>query len=382
MRVARLGTVLAVAGATVAVYNRCTVGQLCSGRTTSEPVTVCVPARNEAQRLPELIGDLRAQTGVAALRVLILDDNSTDDTYAAAVAAIDGDTRFALHRSEADPAPGWTGKSAACSTLADLAESSQGADAGTIVFLDADVRLEPGALAAAVDESKRSGVALLTAWPRQDALTPTERLIQPLLCWSWASTLPIVPSQRSLRPSMAVACGQFLVFDAASYRAVGGHSAVAASVTEDLDLARVIRRAGMRTSVVGAGSLARCRMYRTSADLEQGYERWLWTAYGSVAGTAAVGVYAVLAYLIPPLAAVVGSERRWGLIGYAAAVAGRVAARSTESGGSTTTTLPDALLHPVSVLLFLRLTWRSHRSRRRGTLAWKGRALNVGDSET
>src|SRR5690606_20687549 len=105
------------------------------------------------------------------------------------------------------------------------------------------------------------------------AHSPAERLVQPLLCWSWATTLPVVLAERGTRPSMAVACGQFLAFDAADYRAIGGHAAVAGSVTEDLDIARALRRHGMRTAVVAAGSMARTRMYRDEAELEAGYTR-------------------------------------------------------------------------------------------------------------
>ncbi|WP_147124072.1 glycosyltransferase family 2 protein, partial [Nocardia neocaledoniensis] len=105
------GTGLAALGASTALYNLATLRTLprrVSG--VIEPVTVCVPARNEADRLPALIADLRAQTGVPRLRVLILDDASTDGTYEAAIAAIAGDDRFSVLRSAAHPAPGWTGK--------------------------------------------------------------------------------------------------------------------------------------------------------------------------------------------------------------------------------------------------------------------------------
>ena len=84
--------------------------------------------------------------------------------------------------------------------------------------------------------------------------------MQPLLCWSWASTLPIPLTDRGLRPSTAVSCGQFLVFDAAAYRAAGGHIAVATRVTEDLEVARALRRAGHRTAVVAAGRIANTRI--------------------------------------------------------------------------------------------------------------------------
>ncbi|MBF6227696.1 glycosyltransferase [Nocardia abscessus] len=368
-------TALAVLGAGIALYNRITLPRLADRPTTViEPVTVCVPARNEADRLPDLIADLRAQVGVPRLTVRILDDASTDDTGAAARAAIGDDSRFTLLRTESGPLPGWTGKAAACVRLAEEATEP------VLIFVDADVRLAPAAIAAAVGALRRRGAALVSPWPLQVAGSVAEAVVQPLLCWSWASTLPVAVSDRSLRPSTAVACGQFLVFDNAVYRAAGGHAAVAGSVTEDLDIARTLRRAGHSTVLVAAGPLAGTRMYRGAADLDAGYTRWLWSAYdGTIAGGAAVGLVAAFAYWVPPVAAVLGRGAvRWtGTIGWLAAVGGRLLARSTEIGGPLRA--PDVLAaaaHPVSVAAYLLLWARSHRARRRGTARWKGRSLD------
>ncbi|MEV0250582.1 glycosyltransferase family 2 protein [Nocardia sp. NPDC050712] len=374
--VVRAGTAVAVAGCAVALYNRVTMPRLAASAAVVEPVTVCVPARDEAGRLPALLADLRVQTGVPDLRVLILDDASTDGTAAAAAAVIAGDDRFLVIRSEDEPDPGWTGKAAACQRLGELA------DTAALVFLDADVRLGPGAIAAAVHELRRREVALVAPWPAQVAGSAAEALVQPLLCWSWAAALPITAGNRSRRPSTAVACGQFLVFDTAAYRAIGGHRAVAASPTEDLDIARALRRSGRHTAVVAAGRLASTRMYSGAAELDAGYTRWLWSAYGgSRVAAAAVGAVAALAYWIPPLAAATGrgSVRRAGLLGYSAAVAGRLLTRTTETAAAPTRTdIVAALSHPAAVAAYAALTVRSHRAHRRGTLRWKQRALRAG----
>ncbi|TQF73725.1 glycosyltransferase [Rhodococcus spelaei] len=371
----RSGAVLSGSGVAIAALNARTLPRLDRrAAATTEPVTVCIPARNEAAAAPALIADLRAQRGVADLRVLILDDDSTDGTGAAVHDAIDGDARFAVHRRDGDPPPGWVGKPAACARLAELSTARD----GVLVFLDADVRLAPEALAASVVELRRSGADLLCPWPFQVAVSAAERVLQPLLCWSWFATAPVPVANRSARPSMAIACGQFLVFDAAGYRAVGGHRAVAGSVVEDLDLARALRRSGGRTVVVAAGDLAHCRMYDGALQARAGHGRWLWTAFGSPAGASAVLAAALAAYLVPPLAAVFGRGRvrRWGLAGYGCAVTSRLLARRTESGGRLTARDGvDALAHPLSVVALTALTADSHLRHRRGGHTWKGRRL-------
>ncbi|MEU4316760.1 glycosyltransferase [Nocardia sp. NPDC024068] len=384
VRAVQVGSALAVAGAVLSAWNRCTVPRL--SRTPpalTEAVTVCVPARDEARRLPALIGDLRAQTGIPLLRVLVLDDDSSDGTAEAARRAIDGDPRCAVLTTTGAPPPGWTGKAAACRVLAEHAFGTgpdTGRAPGVLVFLDADVRLAPAALAAAVTQLRARRLTLLTAWPRQRAHTLAELLVQPLLCWSWAATLPVALADRGTRPSTVVACGQFLVFDTSGYRAIGGHIPVAAAVTEDLALARALRRAGHRTAVAAAGELAATRMYCGAAELAGGYRRWLWSAYsGTVSGGLAVAGAAAWAYWLPPLAAVLGRGRirRYGILGYVAAVSGRLLARDLETGRPPAATdLLSAAAHPLSVGAYLTLWGWSQLDRYRNALTWKGRPLS------
>ena len=88
---------------------------------------------------------------------------------------------------------------------------------------------------------------------------------------------------------------------------------------------------------------------------------------------AALAAAAVLTavYVVPPVAALGGS--RAGLAGYLAGVAGRVV--SAASSGSRG--WPDALAHPLSVLVLDVLVLRSVQGRRRGTLRWRGRTVTA-----
>lgn len=106
-------------------------------------------------------------------------------------------------------------------------------------------------------------------------------------------------------------------------------------------------------------------MARTPA----GYEKSLWSATGGPAAATALSAGLAWLFLLPPLAALVGS--RAGLVGYLAGVAGRVVA-ARHTGGRV---WPDSLAHPVSVGVLLVLVARSWRARRTGRLVWKGRVL-------
>jgi hypothetical protein len=366
----RVGTVLACCGTAHAVVNarllrrpKDPTGALLA-RSCAVGVSVLVPARDEAAHIVAFLAAVRQQDCAAIAEVLVLDDESRDDTARLAREVAHGDAHVRVLDGARLPA-GWLGKPHACAQLAAAADPRT----SVLVFVDADVRLAPSAVAAAVELLESSGLDLISPHPRQLAGSVAERLVQPLLQWSWLTTLPLRVAERSARPSLAAANGQFLVVRRDAYERAGGHAAVRDEVLDDLALLRAVKRAGGHGVVVDGSALASCRMYTGWGELRDGYGKSLWSAFGSPAGAAGVVGVLALAYVVPGVAALRGS--RVGALGYLAAVAGRVvAARAT--GGRW---WPDALAHPVSILAFGWLTGHSVAVRRRRTLSWKGRYL-------
>ncbi len=372
------GTVIACLSAAVSATNALTLPTVRRDITasTTEAVVVCIPARDEEENLPDLLRDLRAQSSCPNMRVIVVDDGSSDATAAVARQAVASDPRFSIVEQQCEPPPGWTGKAAACVTLADLAFDEH---VDLIAFVDADVRLEPDAIAAAAVALRSHDAALLCPWPIHTTGSLAESLVQPLLSFSWMSTLLVRAANSSYRPSTVVSCGQFMMFDAVAYRSIGGHAAVSGSPTEDLDIARVLRRHRNKTVLVSAAGSAECRMYSGWTEVRSGYTRWLWSAFGGPAGSRAVLGIVTLAYLLPPVATLFGSgaTRRWGLLGTLAAVLARLAAQRAEVGRRQPVlhSVCLAVAQPVSAAIYAGLTIDSLRRRRRGQLSWKNRAL-------
>ncbi len=362
-RLVRVGTAGAMLATAHAAYNLTQLRKApINPAPVRERVSVLLPVRNEAPRVSACLGALVAQRGVDDLEILVLDDGSTDGTPDLARQAAGDDPRVRIWTGDLLP-QGWLGKPYACHQLAAAASGR------VLVFVDADVQLEPDAVAATVTLLRGAELDLVCPYPRQLADGVGPRLVQPLLQWSWLTFLPLGLAERSPRPSLAAANGQLLAIDARAYARCGGHAAVRGQVVEDVALLRVLKRSGGRGVVADGTSIASCRMYDDWPGVQDGYTKSLWAAFGSPGGAAGVVALLSLCYLAPPIAMLRGS--RVGMAGYAAAVVGRALVAARVGGRAW----PDSLAHPASVAAFGWLTALSWWRRENHRLTWKGRPL-------
>jgi hypothetical protein len=337
----------------------------------TDTVTLCIPARNEAANIAACLDAVLANRHVDDLRVLVLDDGSTDQTrsHALAAAAVDARVRL-IDGGDAELPNGWLGKTWACQRLFAQVETS------VVIFVDADVRLHPQALVLGVTMLREHRLSLVSPYPQQVVGSWPERFTQPLLQWLWMTFLPLRLAEAIKPVSMAAANGQFMVLDTEALRGIGGFETVAGEVLDDVALARSLKRSGFRAIVAEGSTLATCRMYQGWAELRDGYTKNLWSATGSLFGAAAMVTLLFVLYLLPVIGFVVGLVQGSGLLillsvgGYLAGVLGRgVSARST--GGSVI----DAVFHPASIAILIWLIVRSWKQHLRGSISWKGRTL-------
>ncbi len=334
----------------------------------SERVSILVPARNEAENIGPCVAAALHSTGLEDLEVIVLDDTSTDGTADVATDAAHGDQRFRLVSSDEAVPTQWLGKNWACARLGAAASGS------VLVFLDADVVVDPTGIARSIALMQKAGLDITCPYPRQEAFSALERLVQPLLQWSWLTLLPLGLAETSPRPELTAGNGQLLVIERSMYEQIGGHAAVKAEVLEDIALVRAVKGAGGRGGVVDGTHIARCRMYDSADALVDGYTKSLWSAFGGPGGSIAVTTLLNLMYVVPAAAAVASrnpTTRTWGVIGYGAGVTGRMLSASRTGGRP----LPDSVAHPVSIGIFTYLVAESWRRHRNGTISWRGRTL-------
>ncbi len=226
-------------------------------------VSVLIPARDEEGSIDAAMRSVLASTGVP-FELVVMDDGSTDRTreiVSTIAAESSGTVRLAL----APPLPrGWNGKQHACWALAHAAHGD------LLCFLDADVRLEPTALAAMSSQLVRRRVALISGFPRQLTGTWMEALVLPLIHFVLLSFLPLGKMRKGTRPAYAAGCGQFLLVRRERYFNAGGHSAIRETMHDGLRLPKLLRAHGDRTDLADLTHLATCRMYTSAAAVWSG----------------------------------------------------------------------------------------------------------------
>jgi hypothetical protein len=329
----------------------------------SPVIDVVVPARNEASCIATCVAALRAQGD--DVTVTVVDDASDDGTGDRAAQA-----GARVLRLEGPP-PGWLGKPGACDA---------GAAAGWapwLAFVDADVTLAPGALAALVMHAEEEGFAAISPLLRQRCTGLSDSLLVPFAFWQYAVGLP----GAAQRGRHAILNGQCLVVSRRAYTECGGHAhvAVRGSVVDDSALARLLVGGGARIALVRGDDLGEVSMYSGYAELRAGFGKnvaqFLSADPGRGAVVAAAGM--VLAAWLPLALRAVRRPSPGRVLGAAAAWLAPYAAlrphyRSAALSGVY------AAAHPVAAALMQGIAVESlARSAVDRPLRWKGRRAGV-----
>ncbi|MEY4081829.1 MAG: hypothetical protein RLZZ389_96 [Actinomycetota bacterium] len=323
----------------------------------SETVAVVVPMRNEAENIEGVVATLSAQAG--PFHFYLLDDNSEDLTFDLLHRFTAGDSRFTVIKGAA-LADGWIGKTWALQQLYEASNEE------ILVSIDADVRLTNDAINKSVTLLRTTQLDFLSPYPRQIARTFGERLIQPLLQWSWLTTVPLRFAEGSGQKSMAVANGQFFVVRRSALDSIGGYQSVKHAVIDDVFLARELISTGASGTVVNGSDIAETRMYVSWSEIKAGYGKSLSKAFGSLAGAVFVSAFLIATSIAPLILGLLGNPYGW--VSFAAIVGTRVLSAAKSRGN-----LLDSVLHPISIAALIYLIVYSYLVR--GTVTWKGRTV-------
>ena len=228
------------------------------------------------------------------------------------------------------------------------------------------MRLNPDALSCAINQISELNLDFISPYPRQDAETLAEKLIQPLLHWSWMSTIILRLAEKKPQPSTAVANGQFFVVRKSALDAVGGFQSVQNQILDDIEIARSLIKSGYRGVVTEGAEIAHTRMYQNFSEIREGYGKSLHKAFGGKVGALVASTFIALTGILPLMLALRGSliaTFAFLLIAFTRALSA-LRAKSNPL---------FALLHPISSALLIYLI--AYSWRKRGTVQWKGRTV-------
>jgi hopene-associated glycosyltransferase HpnB len=267
-------------------------------------VVVVVPARNEADALPASLRSLLAQEYAQPLTVIVVDDQSEDDTSEVArrvAAAARGEV--VVLRGEPRP-PGWTGKVWAMQQ--GIAHATTLANPPQYLLLtDADIAYAPDAVTHLVARARAGGLVLTSLMAKLNCESFAERALIPAFIFFFQMLYPFAWVGRPTTRTAAAAGGCMLVEKSALERA-GGVAAIRNALIDDCALAAVMKEEGpiwlgLTERVVSLRAYSRLddirRMVSRSAYAQLGYSPLL------LAGTV-VGM--VVTYLAVPLIAIFG----------------------------------------------------------------------------
>jgi chlorobactene glucosyltransferase len=346
-----------------------------AGSGATQRVAVIIPARNESSNIRPCIESLLAQRyPIDELCILVVDDNSTDET-----AAIVGEQMALnprLNLRHAPPLPcRWQGKAHACS----IGAGSVPADTRWLCFIDADMRASPELIASAVDCAVRDGIDLLSLTPRHELLGFAERLIIPCGLYLLGFSQDLKQIQK---PDCAdvVATGQFMLVSREAYQRVGGHAAVGGEICEDLELARLFKRSGYRVLLKGGTQYLAGRMYTGWRTLWLGITKNLSVMLGGptqTVMTALIVLAMAWSAVILPLADAIacGKGTPYACTALVLASVGSAALWALHLAGAVHFGIPFwyGMLFPAGYTVGAVIALDSTRRRLAGHVHWKGR---------
>ncbi|MHA3769906.1 glycosyltransferase [Verrucomicrobiota bacterium sgz303538] len=331
-------------------------------------VSVLIPARDEERNIGAAIEAVLENRDVD-LEVIVLDDHSSDRTADLVSEIAVRDPQVRLECAPELP-PGWCGKQHACWILA------QHARYPLLVFVDADVRIAPDALARIAAFVERSGADLVSGVPRQITQTWLEKLLIPLVHFVLLGFLPLDRMRKDPSPAFGAGCGQLFAARREAYFRTGGHREIRESMHDGITLPRSFRRAGFRTDLFDPTSLASCRMYNSGPEVWSGLSK---NAAEGLANRRVIVPMSVLLFSgqILPWILVLMRPGLW--IAWAAALVSLIPRFAAVARFKQP--FESAVLHPIGILLLLVIQWQAFCRKFAGLQpTWKGRTVEQAES--
>jgi chlorobactene glucosyltransferase len=230
-------------------------------------VTILIPAKDEEQRIAQCLESVLRQD-YPRFDIIAINDRSEDRTGSIMDTIANTDPRLSiLHVPHGALPAGWTGK---CHALHLAWQQAKG---DWIFFVDSDVLLTPSALTMMMTQAAGREYDFLSVLTRLECYSWWERLILPLAAGAVSMMYAVSLTNNDAHPTNAFANGQAMLVRRDVYGSVGGHEAVKHLITEDVELARLLKSNGHKVRLAWGGDIASTRMYSNVGQMFRGWGR-------------------------------------------------------------------------------------------------------------
>ena len=331
-------------------------------------VTVVIPARNEAAVLPETLTRIEQQG--PGIRVIVVDDDSSDDTAAVAMASHSVEVQVV----KSEPLPdGWAGK------LWALEQGVAEVKTPLVLLLDADIGLMDGILPTMRSKLRQEGLDFLSLMAQLRMSSFWERLLMPAYIYFFKLLYPFSLAN-SPRSKVAAAAGGCVLLRVEVLKKLGGFAVLKSALIDDCTLAKKVKGLGFRTWIGLTRDAKSLRPYDSLGSIWDLVARSAFTqlGYSSILLGLVTIVFGIVFFV--PFLALFSQDATIFSLGAAAVFCMWFGYLPTLRYYEQPVWLVLAL--PLIGLLYLLMTWSSAASHWFGSGAqWKGRHYSMLDSD-
>ncbi|HJO85865.1 MAG TPA: glycosyltransferase [Rhodospirillales bacterium] len=207
--------------------------------TTLPNVIAIVPSRNEEMTIGRTIASLLAQDYPGEFSIVIVDDNSDDDTANAVKVAAQATDHVTIVEGSELPT-GWTGKMWAVAQGVETAEA-EFPNSAYYLLTDADIAHHPGNLSELMAKAVDEKLALVSLMVRLRCETRWEHLLIPAFVFFFQKLYPF-PWVNDSNKATAGAAGGCLLVKRSALENAGGIEAIKNDIIDDCALAKLLKK--------------------------------------------------------------------------------------------------------------------------------------------
>jgi len=261
-------------------------------------VSVLIPMRNEEKNAERCLNGLRNQL-YKNYEILVLNDNSMDNTRKILdrIAAEDPRVRIFDGRPLPDD---WYGKPFA------LHQLSFHAKGDVFIFTDADTIHSPASISWAVTNLQYLKADMISGYIGQVFYKFGEVITVPLMFFLTGFVIPLFLNRYTKLTFFSAAIGQFIAIKQEVFTAIGGCEVFKKKTSEDIYMARYVKRKGYSTRFLNITEHVKCRMYKGYRDAIEGIGKNIFDFLGKRTLIIFLMAVAVLFFLFFPLPLLAG----------------------------------------------------------------------------